>query len=772
MTFKVLYGDFLTGAINENQELPVVGSSSSFTRDINAQDKLTLTVSKHKLGVPDWSSILSEASTLIAWVDDSKAWNDPDAVLCGGMLNKIAGKVGSSLTLQVMGLREYLAALICNPKLSGTYSNPNSGVVFGGSTWRGIYVAVMQFIQTIPKTPQIFGNISGIGEAVADGGTFTRPVLYGDGVIFADLLDSLRDNESDRGTEYLFPLRWASAAKDAMVFDTIIGSDTNPQINYEQTITIPLAKVSDFKSIEFSLSISTEQMANRVIAQSKQGNFDTSDGADLTSFSVDNGKPLLDLWYNVGQELPSVDSLATYANARLDDVKEPKGTATYSVIGEPGEWFRNIGKKIQFIGEAGTEAEGYSRTLRLTGVNGSIESKSLQLDLMLPAARYPKLPSDSSKKKMDWNDPSELPIGATGPGGVGLPSNSGVGKYVPPAGIIRDPVAPPPKSPNYEPNLWSTIYTSLAILEWDTVNRGGKLFTWGDDNSSGQLGYGNTNASLRPQQEALLGTDWIACQAGQGASIGVRKAGGSKTQGTLWLWGTYKSAPKTTVPAQVGTGTDWVAVCYASTTAFGDSTGWGFLALKADGTLWKVYDYNTVQQMTGLPLYTSIQTKIRESSGIYGVSKNGKVIGSGTEENDITNVKSYARTYDFNSTTRELVVKTDKTLWQRDNGYGAWTQVGTATNWEFCSGGYYCVGANNSAGECWMLGQPTNGQAFGALTKIDGLSGAERCYFGNSSGGGGSSFILDSQGLWVIGNNSFGVLGTGDTSSRSAWTKQ
>lgn len=571
MTLKALWGNFLTGEISEANVLKLNATGNSFVKDINAQDRLTLSISKKGLGVADWNSILSEASTLIALVDDSKAWDEPGAVLGGGMLNKISGRVGDSLILQVMGLREYLAALICNPKLSGTYSNPNSGAVFSGTTWRGVMAAIMTYITTIPRTPKMFGPIDQAGDA---GTGVQRPVLFSDGVFFADLLDSIRDRESPSGIEYLFPLRWTSPQKNKMEFITKLGTDENPQINFDaDPVVIPLATVSEFKSIDFSLTISTEQMANRVLAQSKMGDFETGSGADLTSFSVDNGKPLLDSWYNLGQELETVDELGIYAVAQLDDLKTAKGSAEYSLIGEPAEWINHMGKKLIFQGEAGTEAEGYNITVRMTGLTFSPDSKVIKLQLMLPSPRYPRLPSDTSKKKSATN-PSFAPIS----GGATLP-NAKPGKYVPVSGVVKDePEAPPASaidSNDYTKNRITTgQYHTLAI------SQDGKLYSWGR-NFSGALGVPeDENYVAESPRQVGTDADWAAVFANGQTSHAI------KNDGTLWSWGANiygrtglgldSSIPMVMSPAQTNIKDIKHIYFYASSV-------W---VIKTDGTLW------------------------------------------------------------------------------------------------------------------------------------------------------------------------------------------
>ena len=75
------------------------------------------------------------------------------------------------------------------------------------------------------------------------------------------------------------------------------------------------------------------------------------------------------------------------------------------------------------------------------------------------------------------------------------------------------------------------------------------LFTWGQNNSGGQLGLGNTTRYSSPKQVGSL-TNWSSIFASYPTAASI------KTDGTLWMWGkndngqlglgntTYYSSPK------------------------------------------------------------------------------------------------------------------------------------------------------------------------------------------------------------------------------------
>lgn len=132
------------------------------------------------------------------------------------------------------------------------------------------------------------------------------------------------------------------------------------------------------------------------------------------------------------------------------------------------------------------------------------------------------------------------------------------------------------------------VNTSGAGTNWLQVSCGngftaatktdGTLWTWGTS-AKGALGDGTTSSRLSPVTTAGGGSSWVAVSCGQNFTAAT------KFDGTLWTWGanyygqlgdnstTSKSSPSTTI----GGGTTWSQV----------SCGYSFMgAIKMDGTLW------------------------------------------------------------------------------------------------------------------------------------------------------------------------------------------
>lgn len=142
-------------------------------------------------------------------------------------------------------------------------------------------------------------------------------------------------------------------------------------------------------------------------------------------------------------------------------------------------------------------------------------------------------------------------------------------------------------------NKSSPIQTIAGGTNWSSVALGynfrggiktdGTLWMWGN-NLSGQLGDNTTTNRSSPVQTITGGSNWSSISCGYGHTAAT------KTDGTLWLWGsqgywigatgalgdnttTMRSSPIQTVAG----GTNWSRVCagYGATSA-----------IKTDGTLW------------------------------------------------------------------------------------------------------------------------------------------------------------------------------------------
>jgi len=135
-----------------------------------------------------------------------------------------------------------------------------------------------------------------------------------------------------------------------------------------------------------------------------------------------------------------------------------------------------------------------------------------------------------------------------------------------------------------------TTWSNLAPLGTASIvsKTDGTLWAWGN-NTSGQLGLGNTTTYSSPKQVGAL-TTWLNASAGCYAQHTMY----TKTDGTLWAWGAgtlgalgLGNTTSYSSPKQVGALTSWLTVAggaYYST------------AVKTDGTVWS-WGYNFYGQL-------------------------------------------------------------------------------------------------------------------------------------------------------------------------------
>jgi alpha-tubulin suppressor-like RCC1 family protein len=362
---------------------------------------------------------------------------------------------------------------------------------------------------------------------------------------------------------------------------------------------------------------------------------------------------------------------------------------------------------------------------------------------------------------------------------------------------------------------WSTVfagrYSAFAIKTTGT------LWGWGT-NSLSQLGLGDVTNRSTPVQ---VGTDtnWSMVAAGRRTTLAI------KTTGSLWAWGsnTYGLLAQSqdenftagTSPRQIGTATDWSV----------NSTGYASsFAIKTNGTLWAwgagsfgrlglsdlVNRYSPVQvgtdtnwsKVEGGGSHTgaikTTGTLWTWGSGVRGALGGGNTtqrtspvqVGANTDWS-MVNCSGNATAVSFQNSNGTFAIKTNGTLWAWGNGVNGRlglgdisdrsspVQVGTATDWAIVKGGAYAIStvftlAIKTTGSLWAWGNNNNGQL--GLGDFNNRStpvqvGTATNWSKVTTGGRNLPFALaiKTDGtLWAWGSNSFGMLGLGDTTSRSS----
>ena len=114
---------------------------------------------------------------------------------------------------------------------------------------------------------------------------------------------------------------------------------------------------------------------------------------------------------------------------------------------------------------------------------------------------------------------------------------------------------------------WLSISSSYYGATF-SIKTNGTAWAWGN-NSSGQLGLGNTTYYSSPKQIGLL-TNWSKITSGSGTfSLGL------KTDGTLWSWGSngngqlgLGNTTNYSSPKQIGAATNWTNISNGNNFAF------------------------------------------------------------------------------------------------------------------------------------------------------------------------------------------------------------
>lgn len=284
------------------------------------------------------------------------------------------------------------------------------------------------------------------------------------------------------------------------------------------------------------------------------------------------------------------------------------------------------------------------------------------------------------------------------------------------------------------------------------------LWLWGSSISTDPAATHSTSSPSQTSYYASHKFSKIYNQWDTGNAMGI------KADGTLWGWGSNASGElglgdgtARTSPVQVGARTDWVKVAPG---------GNGFThMLASDGTLWGT-GYNYTWRMLGDGTNTNRNSPVSVGSGFSDIA-NGYSHGVGC--------------------------KTDGTCWAWGDGKSGQIGDGVTYTWDYAtfpggaspatpqqngSGGFNRAWADQNASAAaksdgylygWSGGFGRGGNSNGQVTAF--LTGWSNCDFAAASsyGSQGVWAIIKSDGtLWMYGNNTYGQLGQGNTTSYSS----
>jgi alpha-tubulin suppressor-like RCC1 family protein len=308
----------------------------------------------------------------------------------------------------------------------------------------------------------------------------------------------------------------------------------------------------------------------------------------------------------------------------------------------------------------------------------------------------------------------------------------------------------------------STNWTKIGIGQRSSaaINSSGELFVWGR-NASGMLGLNNTTDRSSPVQVGSL-TDWNFIEFG--GVYSNANAAALKTNGTLWIWGSnvYGQLGQGNIttrssPVQVGSSTEWTSA----------AVGNYFTLAINNGKIW----------FSGQNNYGALAGKLSRRGTSFSPFQIGSDTNWGTTEQTLTAgyssfaIKNTGSLWAWsNNTSGQLGINSTTTVSKP-------TQVGALTTWSLISHRYNSersVIAAKTDGTIWMWGSNASGQlGQGNVTvrssPVQVGSDTSWSISENSfSNFGRNTMAIKSGALWVWGQNSNGILGTGNVTSFSS----
>jgi alpha-tubulin suppressor-like RCC1 family protein len=342
---------------------------------------------------------------------------------------------------------------------------------------------------------------------------------------------------------------------------------------------------------------------------------------------------------------------------------------------------------------------------------------------------------------------------------------------------------------------WSSV--SAGLSHTMAIKTDGTLWGWGVNNNY-ELGDGTATNKSSPVQIGTF-TDWSKVSTGYYYNMAVRN------NGTLWGWGydiDGKIGNNTNYsyyfsPVQIGTLSDWLNVSANFSTTFAiktDKTLWGW-GRNSDGQIPITVSQSNPNYVATNNLYSKI------TGGVYyniAIATNGTLWGWGLNSNgqlglsdtvsrispvQIGTLANWASISSGDSYT--MAIKTDGTLWGwggasfgeiGDGSSGSKSspvQIGALNNWLQVSTGDNHVLSIKKDGTLWVWGSNDSGQlglnlATNAHRSSPIQLGVQNDWVKVSAGLNHSLGIRADGSLWSWGGNTFGGIGTNNTTSFSS----
>jgi len=293
------------------------------------------------------------------------------------------------------------------------------------------------------------------------------------------------------------------------------------------------------------------------------------------------------------------------------------------------------------------------------------------------------------------------------------------------------------------------------------IRRNGTAWAWGD-NSCGSLGDNTTVSKSSPVSVVGGFTDWCQISAGGFFANSERHSLAVRQNGTAWAWGSRTSGKlgdncttgaKSSPISVLGGFTDWCQLSAGQDHSLGVRTNgtawaWGSGSNGELGDNTATGRSSPVSVVGGFTDWCQISAAESQFGHSLAVRQNGTAWGWGNNQN--------GRLGDGTTTARSSPVSV----------------IGGFTDWCQVSGGNtFSVGVRQN-GTAWAWGYNYRGQ-LGDNSTVDKSSpvqvvGGFTNWCQASAGVGFANAVRQNGTAWAWGQNNFGKLGSGDSSSRSS----
>lgn len=411
----VLYNTLTKNLIMDGSSpLSIPYSEHQVKIDINNGDDAVVTVpayslsDDYRLNAPERFKAWSRG---IALIDDTKVWNDPGKVIWAGPIVKHSYSTKSEeINLTAFSFGEHFKKQPIIPIWS-TVTDQTAHEVIESGSWGGVMTKLIQRSTSATGadagwqpigTAQMgtFPSTAGTGFSV-DIKTTQQRTVY-------SVMEDIRDEISANGNEFRFIPRFSSNAMTAIVFDMVVGTESEPHINLQQSnpVEVPLSETDDSSTgwgvSNYELESDHTMTYNKIVIN---GSTDPATGNlqqanNLSDMSV----PSMTEVFDAGTTLDSTQ-MTKQLNSRMKNSLIASKAPRLEITNDKNfDFLGYLGQTLNIT--PGVTSAGWGAIVRAVGltITGSDDEMVVDVDCMRIQDRYPKLPSDVEKESDGYGD--------------------------------------------------------------------------------------------------------------------------------------------------------------------------------------------------------------------------------------------------------------------------------------------------------------------------------------------------------------------------------